>query len=59
MHIALWALNHDLPASDLAAALKISETQAQAVYDDIRNKRRTTRYLHQPPVLMSPVAELD
>ncbi len=59
MDIALWALNHNVPASGLATALKISETQAQAVYDDIRNKRRTTRYLHQAPVLMSPVEELD
>ena len=59
MDIALWALNHGRPASDLAAALGLSETQAQAVYDDIQNKRRTTRYLHQPPVLMSPVPELD
>ena len=59
MDIALWALNHGRPASDLAAALGLSEIQAQAVYDDIQNKRRTTRYLHQPPVLMSPVPELD
>ena len=59
MDIALWALNHEVPASGLATALKISESQAQAVYEDIRNKRRTTRYLHQAPVLMSPVIELD
>ena len=59
MDLALWALNHGRPASELAAALGIGETQAQAVYDDIQNKRRTTRYLHQPPVLVSPVPELD
>ena len=59
MDIALWALNHGRPASELATALGVSETQAQAVYDDIQNKRRTTRYLHQPPVLVSPVPELD
>ena len=59
MDLALWALNHSRPASELATALGVSETQAQAVYDDIQNKRRTTRYLHQPPVLMSPVPELD
>jgi NAD+ synthase len=59
MDIALWALNHGRPASELATALDLSETQAQAVYDDIQNKRRTTRYLHQPPVLVSPVPELD
>ena len=59
MDLALWALNHSRPASELATALGVSETQAQAVYDDIQNKRRTTRYLHQPPVLVSPVPELD
>jgi NAD+ synthase len=59
MDLALWALNHGRPASELASALGVSELQAQAVYDDIQNKRRTTRYLHQPPVLVSPVPELD
>jgi NAD+ synthase len=59
MDLALWALNHGHPASELASALGVSELQAQAVYDDIQNKRRTTRYLHQPPVLVSPVPELD
>lgn len=59
MDLALWALNHGRPASELASALGVSEVQAQAVYDDIQNKRRTTRYLHQPPVLVSPVPELD
>ncbi|GAB2506712.1 NAD(+) synthase [Pseudoxanthomonas sangjuensis] len=59
MDLALWALNHDRPASELAAALGISEAQAEAVYEDIRNKRRTTRYLHMPPVLAGDVPELD
>jgi NAD+ synthase len=59
MDLALWSLNHDVPAADLATDLGISEVQAQAVYDDIRNKRRTTRYLHLPPVLVGEVAELD
>ncbi|PZQ33146.1 MAG: NAD(+) synthase [Stenotrophomonas acidaminiphila] len=59
MDLAVWALNHDRSAADLAAALSIGEAQAQAVYDDIRNKRRTTRYLHQPPVLVVDVPELD
>jgi NAD+ synthase len=59
MDLALWSLNHDVAAADLAIDLGISEAQAQAVYDDIRNKRRTTRYLHLPPVLVSEVAELE
>lgn len=59
MDLALWALNHGRPASELAAALGLDEIRAQAVYDDIVNKRRTTRYLHQPAVLAGEVPELD
>ena len=57
MDLALWALNHERPASELAAALGVGEAQAQAVYDDIRAKRRTTAYLHRPPVLVDAVPE--
>ena len=59
MDLAVWALNHDVPASELARVLEIRETQAEAVYEDIRTKRRTTRYLHARPVLAGEVAELD
>ena len=59
MDLALWALNHQIPAAELGAALSLDEARAQAVYDDIRNKRRTTRYLHRPPVLVEDVADLD
>ena len=58
MDLALWALNHDVPAAGLAAALGIEEPQAQAIFEDIRNKRRTTRYLHLAPVLAGDVPEL-
>jgi NAD+ synthase len=59
MDLALWALNHDVPATRLAQALGVADAQAQAIYDDIRNKRRTTRYLHMPPVLAGEVTELE
>lgn len=58
MDLALWALNHGVAASDLAAALGVTEQQASAIYEDIRNKRRTTAYLHMPPVLVGDVTEL-
>ena len=51
MDLALWALNNGKPAAEAAALLGLDEARAQAVYEDIRNKRRTTRYLHQPAVL--------
>ena len=44
---------------ELAIALGITSAHAQAVYDDIRNKRRTTKYLHMAPVLAGDVPELD
>ncbi len=58
MDLALWALNHGHSASELGEALGLGEAQAQAIYDDIKAKRRTTAYLHRAPVLVEPVAEL-
>jgi len=58
MDIAVWALNHDVPASSLASTLKISVEKAEAIYRDIQTKRRTTTYLHQPPILMDAVSEI-
>ncbi|MBD7988436.1 NAD(+) synthase [Luteimonas sp. Sa2BVA3] len=52
MDLALWALEHGRPPEELAAALSITVAQAEAVYVDIGNKRRTTRYLHLAPVLI-------
>jgi len=56
MDLALWALDHDVAASELARALDIDTERAEAVYTDIRNKRRTTRYQHLAPVLIDDVA---
>lgn len=58
MDPALWALNHGIAASELAAALGLTEQQAQYIYDDIHAKRRTTEYLHRAPVLMAEVAAI-
>ncbi|MDD5719188.1 MAG: NAD(+) synthase [Candidatus Krumholzibacteria bacterium] len=58
MDLALWAHNHQVPAGELAAALQIEAQQAEWIYRDIAVKRRTTRYLHQRPVLIAPLPEL-
>jgi NAD+ synthase len=57
MDLALWALNHNRPAHELAAAIGVDTATAEAVYADIRAKRLTTRYLHMPPVLAGVVPE--
>ncbi len=59
MDVALWGLNHDIPAQELAEFLDCSEEQAQWVYDDINAKRKATRYMHAKGVLVSPVAEVQ
>lgn len=58
MDLALWALNHDVPAAELGRVLNIGAERAQFIYDDIIAKRRTTQYLHRPPVLMEDVSEI-
>jgi NAD+ synthase len=55
MDLALWALDHDVPADDLARALGISEQNARHIYADIRAKRRTTAPLHLSPILLGEV----
>ncbi len=53
MDLALWAFNHGRPARELGEALGLDEARAAAIYSDIETKRRTTRYLHEPPILMN------
>ncbi len=58
MDLALWALNHGISSERLAETLGMSSERAVHVYDDIRAKRRATRYLHQRAVLLGPVPEV-
>jgi NAD+ synthase len=57
MDVALWAHNHQVPAAELASALKIDAEHAAFIYRDIEAKRRTTQYLHARPMLVEPVHE--
>lgn len=59
MDLALWAINHSVPADQLARALDIPVEQAQAVYTDIASKRRTTRYLHQTPITLDHITDAE
>jgi NAD+ synthase len=55
MDLCLYALNAGLPASEVAPALKLTPEQVERVYKDIRGKRRASRYLHSPPLLVESV----
>ena len=41
------------------ARVGLSAGQVERVYRDIEQKRRATRYLHLPPLLVEPVPELE
>jgi NAD+ synthase len=55
MDIALWHHNAGSPASVLAGKLGVTAEQADIIYRDIDNKRRTTGPLHWPALLVSKV----
>ena len=52
MDLALWAYEHDVPATELAACLEVSAEIAERAYRDIEAKRRVAAYLHAPPMLI-------
>jgi NAD+ synthase len=54
MDWCLYGKNHDVPAAEVAALTKLTEEQVCRVYDDIDTRRRTTRYLHLPPLTCAP-----
>ncbi|HNS00563.1 MAG TPA: NAD(+) synthase [Planctomycetota bacterium] len=58
MDLALWAHNHAVPAREAAAVLGLTPAQIERVYRDIEGKRRTTRYLQLPPLLLGDVPEI-
>lgn len=56
MDLALWAFEHGIPAEKLASALDCPASRAEAIFADIRAKRRATRYLHIRPLLLGEVS---
>lgn len=55
MDVALWHFNRDKPAAALADTLQLDVAQAEIIYRDIENKRRTTAQLHWPALLVEKV----
>lgn len=59
MDLVLSVHNDGLTVDDAAAMLGLEPAQVSRAYTDIERKRSTTRYLHLPPLLVEPVAEID
>jgi NAD+ synthase len=58
MDLALWAVNHGVPAADIAPVIGLTPEHAEFVYKDIAAKRRTTVYQHLKSLLVEPVDEV-
>jgi NAD+ synthase len=58
MDLCLYAYNHGVRPDEAAPVLGITPAQIERVFRDIEAKRRTTRYLHMPPLLVHEVAEI-
>ena len=50
MDLLWYALEHDIPVSQAAREMDLSEEQVQRVFDDLSRKQRTTEYLRTPPL---------
>jgi NAD+ synthase len=55
MDLCLYGLDHGIPAAAVGRAAGLSADQVERVWRDIAAKRKATRYLHEPPLLVEPV----
>lgn len=53
MDLCLYGKDNGIPPSELSPAVSLPPEQIARVYDMIDTKRKTTRYLHLAPVLVS------
>jgi NAD+ synthase len=58
MDLCLYALNNSVSAEEVAPVVNLTTDQVNRVFKDIEAKRRATRYLHERPLLVAPVAEV-
>jgi NAD+ synthase len=52
LDVCMYALDHGIPAETVAPAVGLTPEQVLDVFRDITGRRRSTRYLHEPPLLV-------
>jgi NAD+ synthase len=57
MDLCLYAVNHQIPADEAASVIGLTTAQVEMVFRDIDAKRRATRYLHAPPLVVAKLSE--
>jgi NAD+ synthase len=58
MDLCLYGKNHGLDPAEVGEAAGITAEKVRWIWEDIDRKRRTTRYLHLPPLLVAEVPEI-
>lgn len=57
LDLFLWALNHKIPQPEVAEEMGYTIEQVGRIFEDIRQKRRSTYYLH-PTLYINPIEEI-
>ena len=52
MDLCLYGLNNGLSAEAVGKAAELTADQVARIWSDIESKRKATRYLHEPPLLV-------
>jgi NAD+ synthase len=59
LDLCLYGKNNGYTPEEVAPVVELEPAQVKLVYNDIDNKRNSTRYLHLPPVLLEKVTEIS
>lgn len=52
MDLCLFGINNEIAIDEVAKGTGLNEHQVKLVWNDIAAKRKATRYLHEPPILV-------
>ena len=59
MDLCLYGKNHNIDPEYVGGTIGLTTEQVKLIYHDIGQKRRTTRYLHLPPLMVDQVPEIE
>ena len=59
LDLCLYAIDHQIPALDVALATNLRPEQIARVFRDIQSKRIATRYLHLKPLLIEDIPAIS
>jgi NAD+ synthase len=57
MDLMWYGMEHNIPISEVAQGMGLTEPQVQHAYNDLTRKQRTTEYLRMPPIGFNGIRE--